>query len=266
MNQFKDKIVVAVGAGQTPGTTIGNGRAASLVYARGGGTVVCVDRDLDSAKETAEMIRAEGGTATAVQADITVESDIADLVARCVAEFGRIDVLHNNVGTSLAGGDTPIEDSTADAFDSVTATNLRGMVMTCKHVLKVMCAQRSGAIVNISSTAAVLDYPNIAYKTSKAGVVALTENIAIRFAPYGIRANCILPGLMDTPMAIESRVGRDGATREQVKASRSALVPLGTMGTAWDTAEAAAFLASDKAAFITGVSLRVDGGQCLKIG
>jgi NAD(P)-dependent dehydrogenase (short-subunit alcohol dehydrogenase family) len=263
---FEGKVVVVVGAGQTPGTTTGNGRAAALVYGREGGTVVCVDRDAESAAETATMIQADGGTAVALRADVTVEADIIAAVAKTVESFGRIDVLHNNVGTSLAGGDAPIEDISADTFDSVTAINLRGMVMTCKHVLEVMRAQRSGAIVSISSTAAVVDYAYISYKTSKAGVIAMTENIAIRFAPFGIRANCILPGLMDTPMAIENRVGVIGATREDVRAARSALVPLGAMGTAWDTAEAAAFLASDKARFITGIALRVDGGQCLKVG
>jgi NAD(P)-dependent dehydrogenase (short-subunit alcohol dehydrogenase family) len=263
---FEGKVIVVVGAGQTPGTTTGNGRAAAQVYGREGGTVVCVDRDEESAQETAGMIRADGGTAVALGGDVTVEGDISAFVARTLESFGRIDVLHNNVGQSLAGGDAPIEDISADAFDAVTTINLRGMVMTCKHVLQVMRAQGSGSIVSISSTAAVLDYPYIAYKTSKAGVIALTENIAIRFAPFGIRANCILPGLMDTPMAIENRIGVTGATREEVKAARSARVPLGAMGTAWDTAEAAAFLASDKARFITGIALRVDGGQCLKVG
>ncbi len=263
---FDGKVIVVVGAGQTPGTTTGNGRAAALVYAREGGTVVCADRDLASAEETAAMIQADGGTAVALKADVTVEADIIATVAATTDRFGRIDVLHNNVGTSLAGGDAPIEDITADTFDTVTAVNLRGMVMTCKHVLAVMQAQGSGTIVNISSTAAVLDYRNIAYKTSKAGVIALTENLAISYAEHGIRVNCILPGLMNTPMAIENRVGRNGQTREQVIAERTAQVPLGAMGTAWDTAEAALFLASPRARFITGVSLRVDGGQCLKVG
>ncbi len=260
------KVAVVVGAGQTPGQTIGNGRATAVLFAREGAHVVAVDRDVDAAEATVGAITAEGGTATALAADITAERDIERLVADTVERLGRIDILHNNVGVSLAAGDGPVADITSAAFDLVTATNLRGMVMTCKHVLPVMQAQKSGVIVNISSSAAVTDYPNIAYKTSKAGVIALTENLAITYARYGIRVNCILPGLMNTPMAIEPRVGRDGLSREQVIALRDSRVPLGKMGTGWDVAEAALFLASAQAGFITGVALHVDGGQRLKAG
>jgi NAD(P)-dependent dehydrogenase (short-subunit alcohol dehydrogenase family) len=263
MGRLDGQIAFVMGAGQTPGEGIGNGRATSVVFGREGATVVAVDRDLASAEETARLIVAEGGRAIALRADVTEESDVVAAVAETVGQFGRIDILDNNVGTSLAGGDGPIDAITPEIFDRVTEINLRGMVITCKHVLHVMQEQRSGAIVNISSTAVLLDYPNIAYKTSKAGVIALTENIAISYARYGIRANCILPGLMNTPMAIENRVGRDGKTREEVVSERSSRVPLGRMGTGWDTAEAALFLASPQANFISGISLRVDGAQCL---
>jgi NAD(P)-dependent dehydrogenase (short-subunit alcohol dehydrogenase family) len=266
MGRLDGKVAVVVGAGQTPGQTIGNGRATAVLFGREGAHVVAVDRHLDAAEATVSAIRQEGGTALALPADITVERDIEGFVAETVGRLGRIDILHNNVGVSLAAGDSPVADITSDAFDRVTAVNLRGMVMTCKHVLKVMQAQKSGVIVNISSVAAVADYPNIAYKTSKAGVIALTENLALAYAPYGIRVNCILPGLMNTPMAIEPRVGRDGLTREQVIALRDSKVPLGKMGTGWDIAEAALFLASPQAGFITGVAMTVDGGQSLKIG
>ena len=263
MGRLDGQIAVVMGAGQTPGEGIGNGRATSMVFGREGATVIAVDRALASAEETAGQIVAAGGRAIALRADVTEEADIVAAVAETVGRFGRIDILHNNVGTSLAGGDAPIEAITAEIFDRVTEINLRAMVITCKHVLQVMQEQRSGVIVNISSTAVLLDYPNIAYKTSKAGVIALTENIAITYARHGIRANCILPGLMNTPMAIENRVGRDGKTREEVVSERDSRVPLGRMGTGWDTAEAALFLASPQANFITGISLRVDGGQCL---
>jgi NAD(P)-dependent dehydrogenase (short-subunit alcohol dehydrogenase family) len=141
------------------------------------------------------------------------------------------------------------------------------MVMTCKHVLPVMREQGGGAIVNIASVAAFINYPYVAYRTSKAGVIALTEHLAITHAPFGIRANVILPGLMNTPMAIENRVGRNGATREQVISERNSYVPLGNrMGSAWDVAHAALFLASDEASFVTGAALTVDGGQSLAVG
>jgi NAD(P)-dependent dehydrogenase (short-subunit alcohol dehydrogenase family) len=188
------------------------------------------------------------------------------MTAACLDRWGRIDILHNNVGMSVLGGDAPVTEIEADAFARLMATNLGGMVLACKHALPAMRRQGSGVITNISSNAAIIDYPYVAYKTSKAGVVTLTQHLAIRNAEYGIRANTILPGLMETPMAIEYRV-RNGASREQVLAERQARTPLrGRAGTAWDVAHAALFLASDEAAFITGAALVVDGGQSLMAG
>jgi NAD(P)-dependent dehydrogenase (short-subunit alcohol dehydrogenase family) len=261
------KVAIVVGAGQTPGQTFGNGRATAVLLAREGARVGAADRDLASAEETAKLIAEEGGEALAVRADVTSEPDIEAMIGGCVERWGRIDILHNNVGVSIAGGDAPIAEIEADAFSRIMAINLQGMAMTCKHAIGVMRKQDGGVITNISSIAAHINYPYVAYRTSKAGVVTLTEHIAITNAQYGIRANAILPGLMDTPMAIENRVGRGGATREQVIADRNSHVPLrNRMGTAWDVANAALFLASDEAAFITGVSLNVDGGQSLAAG
>lgn len=265
--RLENKVAVIVGAGQTPGATIGNGRATALLFAREGAKVWAVDRDLASAQDTVAMIEKEGGVATAAAADITDEAAIKAALDGCVAKWGRIDILHNNVGLSLAGGDTVMEEITPEAFDRVTQINLRGMVITCKHVLPVMKRQKSGSIVSISSLAVLESYPYVAYKTSKAGVVAMTEQIAYMYAADGIRANVILPGLMNTPMAVEARVAATGKTREQIIAERDAKVPLGRrMGTAWDVAHAALFLASDEARFITGVSLPVDGGSHVRVG
>lgn len=265
--RLENKVAVIVGAGQTPGATIGNGRATALLFAREGAKVWAVDRDLASAEDTVAMIGKEGGVAAAAAADITDEAAIKKALDGCVAKWGRIDILHNNVGLSLAGGDTVMEEITPEAFDRVTQINLRGMVITCKHVLPVMKRQKSGSIVSISSLAVLESYPYVAYKTSKAGVVAMTEQIAYMYAADGIRANVILPGLMNTPMAVEARVAATGKTREQIIAERDAKVPLGRrMGTAWDVAHAALFLASDEARFITGVSLPVDGGSHVRVG
>lgn len=265
--RLQDKTAMIVGAGQSPGETVGNGRATALLFAREGARVACVDRSLDAAEETAALIREEGGDAISLAADVTEEAAIKQAADAALKAFGHIDVLHNNVGVSIAGGDAEIDAFTEAAFDNVFAINLRGMVMTCKHVLPSMRARGRGAIVNISSMAVLGMYPYVAYKTSKAGVVAFTEQLAYQNAPHGIRANVILPGLMDTPMAVDTRAREWGRGREDVAAERDAKVPLGgKMGSGWDVAHAALFLASDEAKFITGVTLPVDGGASVQRG
>jgi len=263
--RLKNKVAMVIGAGQRPGRTMGNGRATAVLFAREGARVLAVDRNLDSAEETVGLIRKEGGEAYAFAADVTDESSLQAAVAACLERWKRIDVLHYNVGISIAGGDAPVTEITAEAFDRIVAVNLRGMVMACKHVLPVMRNQRSGVIINISSIAAWSDYPYVTYKTSKAAVIALTQQIAIQNAKYGIRANVILPGLIDTPMAVDTRVETSGRNREEIVAERNARVPMGKMGTAWDVAYAALFLASDEAGFITGVALPVDGGNSVNV-
>ncbi|HEY5272522.1 MAG TPA: SDR family NAD(P)-dependent oxidoreductase [Acidimicrobiales bacterium] len=265
--RLEGKKAVVFGAGQTPGQSIGNGRATAETLAREGAEVIAVDVDGERAEEVAKAIIDAGGSASAHVADATSEDDIAALFERCTKEWGRLDILHLNVGVSLAGGDAIITEITPEAFDRVTSINLRSMVLAFKHALPIMREHESGSITTIASIAAHIDYAYVSYKTSKAGVVALTQHVAISNARYGIRANCILPGLINTPMAVENRIGVLAGSREEVIATRDAQVPLGhKMGTGWDIANAALFLHSDEASFITGVALNVDGGQSLKIG
>ena len=263
--RLKDKVAVVVGAGQTPGETIGNGRATAILFAREGARVVLVDSDYDSAVETRALIESEGGTCFAVKADVTRAEDCAGFVRAAVEAYGHIDILHNNVG--IGGGDDDILSLTEDAWDRIMSVNLKGMFLTSRSVLPLMREQRRGAIINISSIAAVCSTTIVAYKTSKAGVNALTHQIALENAKYNIRANAIMPGLMNTPMAIEGISKARGIKKEDLIRQRDASVPLGgKMGTAWDVAYAAVFLASDEAKFITGVMLPVDGGQSARIG
>ena len=263
--RLEGKIAIIVGAGQTAGDTIGNGRATALLFAREGAQVIAADRRLESAQETVKMIAAEGGNATAIEVDATIESDCEALIRSTVDRHQRIDILHNNVG--IGGGDSGPAHLDEDTWDRILAVNLKSVILPCKHVLPVMRSQAGGSIVNISSIAAICSTPIVAYKVSKAGVNAYTQSLAVGNAKYGIRANVIMPGLMNTPMAVESRVGLDGKTREEVIAERDSRVPLGRkMGSAWDVANAALFLASDDASFITGVALAVDGGSSLRMG
>jgi len=265
--RLKDKVAIVVGAGQSPGEGMGNGRATALTFGREGAKVLCVDRNLASAEETAGMITAKGGVAAACQADVTKDADIKAMVQDAMKRWGRIDVLHNNVGVSLAGGDAELLALTEEAFDRCVAINLKSCILAAKHVIPIMRQQQSGAIVNISSSAVISTYPYVAYKATKAAMVAFTEQLAYQNAQYGIRANVILPGLMDTPMAVDTRARTFKKTRAEVAAERDRQVPLrGKMGTGWDVANAALFLASDEANFITGVTLPVDGGAGVRRG
>jgi len=246
---------------------MGNGRATALRFAQESAKVMSVDRELALAEETAAIVRKEGGYCFAFEADVTKEAAMAAMIAEAKKRWGRIDILHYNVGVSIAGGDASPTEITETAFDRVVAINLRGVVMACKHALPVMRAQKSGVILMISSLAAVERYPYVAYKATKAAMVAYTQQLAIQNAEYGVRANSILPGLMDTPMAVDTRARATGKSRAEIAAMRDARVPLRKkMGTAWDVANAALFLASDEANFITGVDLLVDGGGALNIG
>jgi NAD(P)-dependent dehydrogenase (short-subunit alcohol dehydrogenase family) len=263
--RLEAKTAIVVGAGQRPGETIGNGRAVAVLFAREGASVLAVDRDADSAAETVALIVAEGGDAAAFTADVRSANDCAAAVANALERWGRIDVLHNNVG--IGAPDASALELDEASWHRIMDTNLTGMFLTCKHVLPIMREQGSGSVVNVSSIAAVAAYPLLAYKISKAAVNAMTCQLAITNADRGVRVNAIMPGLMNTPMAIETIANQRQIPREELIRKRDARVPLGKkMGSAWDVARAALFLASDDASFITGVVLAVDGGQSLRIG
>jgi len=261
------KVALVVGAGQTPGDTLGNGRAIALLFAREGAKVMAVARHLERATETKRMIAEEDGEAYALEADITSAAHCKRMAELCVEIYGGIDVLVNNVGIGeIDGGPVTLAEET---WDKTLDVNLKGMYLTCKNVLPYMQQRpRGGSIVNVSSAAAVCSAENLlAYKVSKAGVNALTHCIAMRYASAGIRVNAIMLGHMNTPMAMENIPSAMGLSKKDVVEMRNKAVPLrGGMGDAWDSAYAALFLASDEAKFITSVILPVDGGFSSRIG
>ena len=263
--RLEGKVAVVVGAGQTPGETIGNGRAMAVLFAREGARVLCVDRVAERAEETAAMIADEGGAAAALAADVVKAAECARIVEEARARFGRIDILVNNVG--IGGGDGPAHRLEEAAFDRILSVNLKGMWLTIKAALPTMREQGGGAIVNISSLAALGGGIQLAYEVSKAGVNRLTTSVAQSNARYGVRCNAIMMGYIDTPMAVSGIASATGRTTAEVRAERDARVPLrGRMGDAWDTAYAALFLASDEAKFISGAILPVDGAMGVRIG
>jgi NAD(P)-dependent dehydrogenase (short-subunit alcohol dehydrogenase family) len=257
------KICLVMGAGSA-GPGWGNGKAAAALFAREGAKTACVDRETAAAEETAAIIRAEGGAAIALSADVTRDADVVATVAATMAEWGRIDVLHNNVGLATMGG--PVELS-EEAWRRTMDVNVTGLFLACKHVLPIMLAQGKGAIVNVSSLAGIryTGYPYIAYYAAKGAVNQFTVGLALQHAAQGIRVNAVMPGLVDTPLIHQQIAGQYKSTAEMV-AARDALSPTGKMGTAWDVAHAALFLASDEAAYVNGVCLPVDGGLHAKVG
>jgi NAD(P)-dependent dehydrogenase (short-subunit alcohol dehydrogenase family) len=264
-DRLAGRVAVVIGGGQTPGATIGNGRATSILFAREGARVVVVDRDLDSADATVALIQAEGGDAVGHAADITDRASCGSIPEAALQHYGALDVLHNNVG--IGTGDGPGTRVDEEAWQRIFDVNLTGMWRTCKAVIPVMRERGGGSIINISSIASICSTATAAYQISKAGVNTLTQHLAMGNARHGIRVNAVLPGLMNTPMAIEGISAARHIDRERLIAERDASVPLGQqMGTGWDVAFAALFLASQESRFVTGALLTVDGGQSLRRG
>ena len=256
--RLKGKVAIIAGAGAI-GPGMGNGKATAIVFAREGAKVMAVDCNPEAAEETRRLIDQEGGECTIFKADVSRDSDCRHMVENCIRTFGRIDILHNNVALGAHGG--PVETSEAD-WDRVMNVNLKSMFLACKYALPHMEKQGSGAIINISSIAAkkTSAYPTLAYAVSKAGVIALTREIAMQYAARGIRANTILPGQMKTPRVAYYYKDALDEEVEEMWRRRDAMCPTGKQGEPWDIAYAALFLASDEAKYITGTTLIVDGG------
>ena len=261
--RLEDKVALVTGAGSM-GPGWGNGKATAVLFAREGAKVLAVDRNREAAEQTCEIVRGEGGTAEFFVADVTIETDIQAAVSHCVTLFGRLNVLHNNVGILKAGSP---EDTSVEDWDKIMNVNTKAVFLPCKHAIPQMLEQGGGVIVNVSSITGFrnLGAPYIAYNTSKGSIVSFTRNLAATYAARNIRANSILPGIIDTPMAKDAAIQTSGQPEadldfEEIALQRAARVPMKRVGTAWDVAKAALFLASDDAAYITGTELIVDGG------
>lgn len=250
-------VVVAGGGSVAPGWSIG--RASCVTYARLGATVCVLDRDLASAQETVRLIEAEGGSASAYRTDMALEADIVETFREIASRFEAIDVLHHNVGIGKTGG--PME-TTAEDLDRIHSVNVKSLMLSCQAVLPGMAERRSGAIISIASVAGMryLGYPHLAYCTTKAAVIQMTRMIAQQYAPQGIRANTVVPGLIDTPRVSANVAHMFSESLDEAKAARARQVPMQRMGTAWEVANACAFLASDAASYVTGTEIVVDGG------
>jgi NAD(P)-dependent dehydrogenase (short-subunit alcohol dehydrogenase family) len=260
MLDLPGKVAMVTGAGSI-GAGWGNGKATAVLLARQGAKVFAIDRNLAAAEETRGLIEQEKGACVAHQCDMTMSTEVEDAVAACVARFGRIDILVNNVGGSAPGDPVTM---TEEVWDSQIDHNLKTAFLGCKHVLPVMVRQGGGAIVNISSIAGMrsdADRAHVAYSATKSGIIGFTRSTAMAYVKRGIRCNAVVPGIMHTPL-VEERLARQIGNNDVAAliAKRNAQVPMGRMGDAWDVAHAVLFLVADEARHITATQIVVDGG------
>jgi len=261
--RLQGRIAIVTGAGCI-GPGWGNGRATAVRFAEEGAKIFAIDRNLDSVTETVERVTAAGGEIVTHQCAVTNSVSVSAMVKTCLDRFGRIDVLVNNVGGSAAGGPAEMSE---DAWDAQVDSNLKSVFLTLKYVLPVMEQQKSGAIVNIASTSGLrwTGSAQVGYAATKAGVIQLSRVVAVQYADKGIRVNTVVPGQLHTPM-VEARLAgqRAGGDVEALLKSRLERIPIGFMGDGRDTANAALFLASDEARFVTGTEIVVDGGMTVR--
>jgi len=261
--RLRGRSVLVFGGGSS-GAIPNNGQAASVAYALAGATVTVVDLDLERAQATVSLIQAEGGGGIAVRGDVTKDEDVERAVETCREFAGKIDVLHNNVGVTDV---EPTATLSVDRWSQSLHLNLTTCYRTIRAVLPIMLAQGAGVITNISSVAAIryTKIPYLPYATAKAGLNQLTTCIALEYASRGVRANAILPGMMYTPLVF-AQLARHYGDMTAATEERARQCPMGFMGDAWDVANAAVFLASDEARYITGQHLVVDGGLSMQLG
>jgi len=261
--RLQGKVALITGAGCV-GPGWGNGRAAAVLFAAEGAQIFAVDRNASAMAETLDHIKAAGGTVATYSCDVTDSEAVRSMVEACRAKFGRVDILVNNVGGSAAGG--PVEMS-EEVWDAQIDLNLKSVFLGCKHALPVMVEQGAGVIVNTSSTSGIrwTGAAQVAYAATKAAVIQMSRVIAVQYASKGIRVNTVIPGQMHTPM-VEARLAkqRAGGDVQALLAQRQKRIPIGFMGDGRDTANAALFLASDDARFITGAEIVVDGGMSVR--
>ena len=263
MERLVGKVAIVTGAG-TKGEGWGNGGATAAMFARQGAKVVVVDLHASAARQTVDVIKNEGGQAIAVTADVSDAEAVAAMVSATLDAYERIDILQNNVGIAAPGDPHNVTD---ESWKRTFEVNLDSILYTCRHVLPQMVEQRSGSIINISSISSVrnLGPAYIAYPASKAAVNQFSRIVAAHYGSYGIRCNTILPGFIDTPMVKNMLAQLDATSGDSEAAGRfyahrKAQIPLGRMGTPWDIANAALFLATDESSYITGAEIVVDGG------
>ena len=260
MNRFNSKVAIVTGAGCIA-SGWGNGRAMAVRLAEEGAKVFAVDHDADSLVETLDRAGDARSSIETYVCDVTKSDSVNQMVQACLAKFGTVDILINNVGGSAPGG--PVEMSEG-VWDTQMNVNLKSVFLTCKHVLPIMIANKKGAIVNVASTSGTrwTGSAQVAYAATKAAVIQLSKVVAVQHAPLGIRVNTVVPGQLHTPM-VEARLAkqRTGGDVQALLDSRIKRIPLGFMGDGRDTASAALFLASDEAQFITGTEIVVDGGM-----
>jgi NAD(P)-dependent dehydrogenase (short-subunit alcohol dehydrogenase family) len=257
--RVEGKVALVIGAGCV-GPGWGNGRASAVLFAREGAKVFAVDKNIDSMVETVARVGNDGEIAT-YTCDATDENDVKAMVEACRKRFGRVDILHNNVGGSAAGG---VAEMSAETFGRQMDYNLKSVFLACHYVIPIMIEQGGGAIVNTASASGIsfTGSPQVGYASSKAAVIQFSRVTAVQYAKHGVRVNTVIPGQMHTPM-VEVRLAkqRSGGDVEALLKSRVARIPLGFMGDGRDTAAAVLFLASDEARFITGTEIVVDGGM-----